>query len=33
MVAATGDPNLAAVAAEARERLVAALDALSTASV
>ena len=32
MVAATGDPNLAAVAAEARERLVAALDALSKVS-
>ena len=29
MVAATGDINLAAVAAQARERLVAALDALS----
>ena len=32
MVAATGDPKLAAVAAEARERLVAALDALSKVS-
>ncbi len=32
MIAATGDLKLAPVAAEARERLVAALDALSTVS-